>query len=87
MITREQAREIAERFVRQHALGAGWDGVAEVLSPEEVEAAMHPGLRALSPNDAHWRRCWTVRIRGSAGGQVLIALTTGEVDFAGAVKG
>jgi hypothetical protein len=86
LVTRDQARDIAERFLRERSPGPGWDGVGEILSPEEIEAATHPDVRALLPAKGRWQRCWTVRIRGAARGQVFIARETGQIEFAGAVQ-
>ena len=86
MITREQAREIAERFIRERAPLPGWDGVDRVLSPDEV-APEPPLLGEIKSQDAHWRHCWAVQVRGEAGGVVYVAREDGTIRFAGAVRG
>jgi hypothetical protein len=87
MITREQAREIAERFLAERGPVAGWDGVDRVLSPEEAGAELSPELRAAAVVGPRWRRCWAVYFRGEAGGIIYVSRDTGEVEFAGAAQG
>ena len=87
LITRDRARSIAEQFLRDRSPGPGWEGIGDVLSPEEVEGALPPALQAFIPFDARWRRCWTIRVRGAAGAQILISRETGQIEFAGTVQG
>ena len=75
MITREQARAVAENFLRSRRPPPGWEGVESILSPEEVRVP------------ERFRDCWTVRVRGAANGMICVSRPTGEVEFAGAVKG
>ncbi len=87
MITREQARDIAERFVAERGPLAGWEGVDRVLAPDEAGAQLPQDLRAAAVVGPRWRRCWAVHFRGEAGGVIYVSRDTGEIVFAGAVRG
>ena len=87
MITREQAHELAQRFLAERGPLAGWDRVERVMSPEEVESQLHPRLRGVVPNDARRRDCWTVYIAGTAGGVIQVSRSGGTIEFAGVVRG
>ena len=87
MITREEAREIAEHFLRARGPQPGWEGVDAVRSFEEVETSLPPALRATIPAKTHLRHCWVVSTRGGAGGIIYISREDGEIKFAGAIRG
>ena len=86
MISREHAREIAERFLREHGPTPGWDSVGDILSPDEVKASMrdHP-VSATTTNRSY--AGWVVLILGAAGAMIRISDSDGKIEFAGAVKG
>ena len=85
MITRERAKEIAERFLLKHAWTRGGGIVTRVLSPEEVRSAA--GVPEASRPDSRWRDCWLVVVDGDAGGLIYISAESGEIEFAGSLKG
>ena len=86
MISREQAREIAERFLRDHHPTPGLDSIGDILSPDEVKAWIrdHPGRVT---TDKRWYGCWVVLILGAAGAMIRISDSDGAIEFAGSVKG
>ena len=84
MITRDEARRLAEDFLRARGSLPGWEGVERVLSPEELANAWRPPGLDLP---ARFRDCWAVFFRGTAGGAVYLSATTGKIQFAGAVQG
>ena len=84
MITRDEARRLAEDFLRARGPLPGWEGIEYLLSPQEVASRWRPpGLEL----PARFRDCWAVFFRGAAGAGIYISDKTGEIEFAGAVKG
>jgi hypothetical protein len=86
MITRDKAREIAERFLIERGPMQGWDGIERVLSPEEAES-LPPSDFKNAEEDPRWRSCWIVWVRGEAGGVIGVSAETGHVEFAGSAQG
>ena len=86
MITREQARAIAERFLHERGPMPGWGAIARVLSPDEVEASAR-AVTAVSSGDSRWRNCWLVSVQGEARGVISISADDGTIAFAGSVMG
>jgi hypothetical protein len=86
MITRDQAREIAEGFLVQRGPMQGWQGLESVLSPEDVKSSTLT-LSGAAEEDSRWRSCWMVLVRGEARGVIYISAQTGDVEFVGSVKG
>ena len=85
-ITRDQARTVAERFLRERTPMPGWEAIERVLSPEESLEALHPALRQQVTADAPARRCWAAYVSGSARGIIYVS-PVGEIEFAGAAQG
>ena len=86
MISREQAREIAERFLREHHPMPGWDSVGDILSPDEVQAWIrdHPGPVT---TDRRVHGSGVVLVLGAAGGMIRNSDSDEAIEFAGSVKG
>jgi len=86
MISREQAREIAERFLREHQPMPGWDSVGDILSPDEVQAWIrdHPGPVT---TDRRMHGSWVVLVLGAAGAMNRMSDSDGKIEVAGSVKG
>lgn len=86
MITRAQARHIAERFLAERGPIAGWEGVDHVLSPEEFRNGLSPISRPTF-DEGRLGDCWSLQVGGTAGAVIWISRQTGKVEMAAAVSG